>query len=272
MEGIATAYSFAQYSPQAFIPLNQNGNTLSVSAGGTLSNNTYNWYNGGTLVATNTGDSTYTVTEVGNYSVAVTNSIATELTLYSDTVAVTTLPVKVLSFTATKEGKQSLLQWTTSQEVNSNYFAVERSNDGVNFSGIGTVTAKGNTVATTNYTFTDNEPKNGTNYYRLRMVDKDGKYSYSQVRNINEAISFAASIYPNPVQTSLNLNFNSNNEATVQIEIVNAEGKTITSQQIQLAAGSSTQTINTSSLSNGTYYVRCITTDGVTEMTFVKAQ
>ncbi len=272
MEGIATAYNFANYSPQAFIPIDQNGNTLSVSAGGTLTNNTYNWYNGGTLVATNTGDSTYTVTAIGNYSVAVTNSIATQLTLYSDTIDVTTLPVKILSFTATKEGKQSLLQWTTSQEVNSNYFAVERSNDGLNFSGIGSVAARGNTVASPNYTFTDDQPKNGTNYYRLRLVDKDGKYSYSQVRNIYESISFAASIYPNPVQTNLNLNFTSNSAATVQIEIVNAEGKTITSQQIQLVAGSSTQTINTSSLSNGTYYVRCITTDGVTQMSFVKAQ
>jgi Leucine-rich repeat (LRR) protein len=80
------------YSNEKEIDVHQNGNTLSVYAGGTLSNNTYNWYNNGNLVATIVGDSTYTPIASGNYSVAVANSIATELTLYSDTIAVSTSP------------------------------------------------------------------------------------------------------------------------------------------------------------------------------------
>jgi Leucine-rich repeat (LRR) protein len=65
-----------------------NNTKLSVSAGGTLSNNTYKWYNGNVMVKTTTGDSTYTPSVAGNYSVAVTNSVATQLTLFSDSVVI----------------------------------------------------------------------------------------------------------------------------------------------------------------------------------------
>jgi hypothetical protein len=74
-----------RYYNQRYINLHQNGNTLSVYAGGTLSNNTYTWYRDGALAATITGDSTFTATASGNYNVEVTNAIATALTLKSDT-------------------------------------------------------------------------------------------------------------------------------------------------------------------------------------------
>lgn len=73
------------YGPQNTIPLHFNGRQFYVSAGGTLSNNTYNWYKGDSLVKTISGDSTYTPAFAGNYSVAVNNRIAIYLTLYSDT-------------------------------------------------------------------------------------------------------------------------------------------------------------------------------------------
>jgi hypothetical protein len=86
MENIATAFPFATYSPQVNISIQQNGNVLSVLAGGTISNNTYNWYKNGVLFKTKTGSAKITVHDDGNYSVNVTNSVATALTLYSDTV------------------------------------------------------------------------------------------------------------------------------------------------------------------------------------------
>ena len=77
--------TFLFYSPQSDIPLIQNSNIIFVQAGGTLSNNTYKWYKNDTLVSTKTGDSTFTIASAGSYSVTVTNSIATQLTLYSIT-------------------------------------------------------------------------------------------------------------------------------------------------------------------------------------------
>ena len=81
------------YSPQASIPINIHGDTLSVSAGGTLSNDTYVWYFGNTLLTTRTGDSTFIASSSGKYSVEVTNAIATQLTLYSDTLNVDSIDV-----------------------------------------------------------------------------------------------------------------------------------------------------------------------------------
>jgi hypothetical protein len=184
------------------------------------------------------------------------------------------LPIKLLSFTATKEGNQNLLQWTTTQEINSSYFSVERSSDGTNFTSIGQVTAAGNSSTTHNYTFTDKPSTTNyqpsTIFYRLKMMDKDGQFSYSVIRTINETINFAASIYPNPVQNNLSLNFNSDKATSIQVEIVNNEGKTVAAQQVEVAAGTSTQSINVASLSSGVYYVRFIGTEGETEERFVK--
>lgn len=77
--------AFVYYFPQLDIPLIQDGTTLSVAAGGTKANNTYTWYKDNTMVAVRQGDSTYTIAAPGNYSVEVTNSKATQLTLYSIT-------------------------------------------------------------------------------------------------------------------------------------------------------------------------------------------
>ena len=79
------------------------------------------------------------------------------------------------------------------------------------------------------------------------------------------------SIYPNPVQNKLNLNFTSEKAMTVQVEIVDNEGKVVATQQVQVATGASTQSINTVSLSNGSYYVRLVSTEGETELKFVNA-
>jgi hypothetical protein len=75
-----------RYDDQRQIDLHQNNNMLSVYAGGTLSNNTYTWFKDGALVATIKGDSTFTPGASGNYNVLVTNAVATDLTLKSDTV------------------------------------------------------------------------------------------------------------------------------------------------------------------------------------------
>ncbi len=83
IESIWSSQYNLNYFPQADIPLHTNGSTLSVSAGGTLSKNTYIWYNGNTLITTKTGDSTLTISGEGDYNVAVTNSVANQLTLYS---------------------------------------------------------------------------------------------------------------------------------------------------------------------------------------------
>ncbi len=181
-----------------------------------------------------------------------------------------TLPIKLLNFTAIKEGSKNLLQWTTEQEVNSSYFEVERSGDGVNYKAIGQVNGTVNSSVAKNYSLVDAKPVNGMNYYRLKMMDKDGEFSYSLVRTINEAVSFVASIYPNPVQNNLNLSFSSDKAMEVQVEVVDNEGKVVATQEMGVAAGVSIQGMNVGGLSSGVYYVRVVGSEGETEERFVK--
>ncbi|MBS1735985.1 MAG: T9SS type A sorting domain-containing protein [Bacteroidetes bacterium] len=114
------------------------------------------------------------------------------------------LPVTLLEFSAQVSGNKVVAKWATSQEKNSAYFDVERSEDGTRFSKVGSVVAKGNSNVSSDYSFDDNTPAIGFNYYRLKQVDKDGAFKYSAVVKIffgggREGIYS----YPNPVRDQL---------------------------------------------------------------------
>ncbi len=259
MELIAQTLPAATYSPQAAIPVYQNGNALSVSAGGTLSNNTYNWYKDGLLNTTIYGDSIFTPIANGSYSVAVTNTIATQLTLYSDTVSAV-LPVTLLNFTATGNGKVNVLKWTTSEEVNTTHFNIERSSDGSIFNKIGTVLANV-TGATNAYQYSDQEPLTGINYYRLQIVDKDGYTEYSPIRTAN-GDAIVSRLYPNPATNQITITFNSDKSQSAQIEVITLNGKRQKVMQVVLTPGINTQIIALNNLVSGSYVVRMTSAGG----------
>lgn len=96
LEAIAPRLRASQYTPQANLKIHFTNKLLSVNAGGTLGYNTYKWYNGSSLYKTLTGDSTYRPTVAGKYSVSVNNSLATALTLYSDTITLTAAQVNLV--------------------------------------------------------------------------------------------------------------------------------------------------------------------------------
>lgn len=265
MELIAQKFSFASYSPQANILISRQGDQLSVSAGGTLSNDTFHWYKNNALIATINGDSTYTVTSTGTYSVAVTNSIATQLTLYSDTIDITSLPVNWLSFTATNTGKSVLFNWQTANELNNNYFSVERSLNGINFSEIAQVKSKGNSTQPQQYSFEDFNYVNGQNYYRLKQVDNDGKFSYSKIVSVDFPTATTLKLYPNPVKNMLRLE-GLNPSINTIISIVDNSGKML--QQINTLSRS--YTFNLQKLSAGNYYLKIEADKKVTTLKFVK--
>ncbi len=111
------------------------------------------------------------------------------------------LPVTLLSFDVSGKKENAILQWTTSQEVNVNFFEVQRSIDGKEFIKIGLVTAFGNSASTRLYNYTDTIGKDKTYYYRLRMIDKDEAFSYSKVVSIkSQWDNTALLISPNPAR------------------------------------------------------------------------
>jgi hypothetical protein len=122
------------------------------------------------------------------------------------------LPITLRSFTAKKYGKEdALLQWTSSTEVNSSHYEIERSVDNHNWERIGTVKAAGNSTSDLNYEYIDaNLPLNRdltVFYYRLKMVDTDNLFEYSDVRKISFDIieNTTVKVYPNPAHQSVSV-------------------------------------------------------------------
>ena len=169
------------------------------------------------------------------------------------------LPVTLLFFTARKQTATSaLVEWKTSQEINSASFDVERSNDAVRFTKIGNLAAAGNSSLPISYNFTDNNPAKGMNYYRLKQIDVDARFIYSPARLVMFDGLDAATVkyYPNPTNGILFIELSSVNvnEATI-INITNASGVVVNQYKIASISGNKIQ-IDLSRYAKGTYFIQ----------------
>ncbi|SEI53260.1 Por secretion system C-terminal sorting domain-containing protein [Dyadobacter sp. SG02] len=113
------------------------------------------------------------------------------------------LPVTLISFNATTEGSQVMLSWSTSEESNSDYFEVQRSGDGVNWQVLDQIPAAGLSSTIQKYAFKDEHTLRGQNLYRLKMVDADKSYAYSQIRSVQMSGGEKIVMSPNPVSDLL---------------------------------------------------------------------
>ncbi len=170
------------------------------------------------------------------------------------------LPVVWGTFTAEKINNTALLKWTTVSEENVDRFVVERTIDGNNYAEIGSVKAKGNSTTTQSYTYTDLKPVRGNNIYRIRLIDRDGKYSYSDVKSLNfDDTRNLISIAPNPAKSLVILTVKENRK-TLQVKLFNSLGQ-------QLAAyvlTTESLPIDISKLNSGSYYIS-VTGDGINQ-------
>lgn len=117
------------------------------------------------------------------------------------------LPVELVNFNATAQPDKSvLLDWTSAAESNLDYYGVEHSINGLQFSQLGRVSAVGNSNSLENYAFIHANPASGKNYYRLRMVDEDATFKYSPVRTVNIVNKDALfTLSPNPTTGPMDL-------------------------------------------------------------------
>lgn len=118
------------------------------------------------------------------------------------------LPVKLIRFDATRLEKQVHLRWQTSEELNSDYFEIQKSADGVKWAAIGKINAAGTSMAANEYEFIDTSPKPGQNYYRLKMVDQDRTHALSAIKVVRFDSGIEKNdlaVYPNPVKNKLYL-------------------------------------------------------------------
>ena len=158
------------------------------------------------------------------------------------------LPVVLTDFTAIKNGTKADLTWVTSSELNTSLFVIERSSNGNNYTAIGKQAAAGNSSVTKKYAFSDASPLSGANYYRLRMVDIDGKFTSSAVRLVNFGIAIAVNVFPNPASSSINI---SGLPSAVIFQITALNGQVI----LEKKSTSSIETVTVANWAAGTYIV-----------------
>lgn len=178
-----------------------------------------------------------------------------------------TLPVKLISFTATMQNKNALLQWQTAEEINVARYNLQRSLDGNNFSNIGSVNAIGNSTATKNYSYTDNSINNlnaNRIYYRLQYVDIDEKVAYSKIEVINPATDQLLTVRPNPARNYIII---SSKDKIKTVSIMNLKGqtiKTISSNEL------SQQRVDIKDLPAGIYFIKALGDNQVWTKQFIK--
>jgi uncharacterized delta-60 repeat protein len=166
------------------------------------------------------------------------------------------LPLTLLSFTAFKENKTNHIKWQTAQEQKTQSFVVERATGQTGFTVLGTLNAAGNSTSVNNYSFIDAAPLTATNFYRLKMVDKDGKFTYSAIRTVNNNSSLYVSLYPNPAKEKLNLQVESDKKALLQIQVLTLHGKLMLSKTLNVDAGTSTTPIDITMFPRSGYFLK----------------
>jgi hypothetical protein len=169
------------------------------------------------------------------------------------------LAVELISFKAEKIEDKTALKWESTTEVNLSNYTIERSGDGRDFKAIGIEEPKAkNQTEKVTYTFTDNKPDLGINYYRLKMEDTDGKITYSKVVSADFGSDLRAKTSPNPFATDLNLEIDieRNVRGEVTIELFDMAGKQIRTQKVIAEGRKLNLNIQTNDLSVGTYMIR----------------
>jgi len=176
-----------------------------------------------------------------------------------------TLPIELTTFTGTMEDHGAALNWRTATELNSAFFEVERSTDGINFREIGTVQAAGTTNQSIGYQFTDDLPPTGWLYYRLKMVDEDDGFTYSDVIALkNNKLSLQVELFPNPVKAGSFLQLITDTDMSTDgfIQVFDNLGKEVLTQQLPFKARR--HKIDLGELSPGVYFVN-LSIDGEEE-------
>lgn len=169
---------------------------------------------------------------------------------FSYTVGCKAFPVKLVDFKGYIESRKNVLKWSTASEQNNNRFDIERKNNSGNFYTIGSVNGAGTSNETIHYSFDDNTPMEGINYYRLKQWDKDGKFTFSNVITLINKNNLPIKVYPNPATNKINIEF-AESRNNIQLKLVNTTG--------QIILQSPSQTIDVSHIPNGMYYLNIVT-------------
>ncbi len=168
------------------------------------------------------------------------------------------LPVELLKFQGEYLNNQILLNWQTISERNASVFVVETSTDNSSFNEVKSIKAFGNTETITNYETSLSDFKGAVLYVRLKMVDIDGKFEYSDVIAVYKE-NYTAFVYPNPFQNEINI-YSQNSNKLLSIRLNDFEGRLVHEELI--GENSGIYSFSTSKFDNGLYILELIYEDG----------
>jgi hypothetical protein len=178
------------------------------------------------------------------------------------------LPLTLVNFNAQwQTGGTVGLTWEVEDGVNANHFDIQRSADGVNWQTIGTVDASGSSSMATDYSYRDNAPLPGQDYYRLQLVDDAGYDTYSTVRVVSQSSGSGITIFPNPASDHINISFGASGvsggmgasglQGPVSIRLMNVTGQVLLQESVTNPAGQ-TITLPVAGYPSGSYLVQVL--------------
>ncbi len=192
--------------------------------------------------------------QIGSYTfqLKVTDEFGVVKTDEVNVVVTSILPVGISYFKGKISGKWNNLTWATSSETNLDRFEIFRSTDGINFNIIGSFPAGNKT-----YTYTDEKAPGGLSYYRLKNVDKNGAFTYSEIITINNNTPLIVlTKFPNPVADVLNLMVQGAVYGKLEISIHSLEGRLVKKQTVLKSDFSWKGVVNTANLQKGVYTIQ----------------
>lgn len=177
-----------------------------------------------------------------------------------------TLPIILSEFEAVLDKNVVNLNWTTQLEINSDHFAIQSSNNaGASWNNIGTISAHGNSALPITYSFTDSKPASGTNEYRLEMVDRDGKYAYSEIKAVRIGLISSFNVYPNPATDYVNVVLSGDASVNANIRLINLAGQVLMEKNVTNAGGT-TIPLAVGGFPQGSYLIMVTGSDGTKQV------
>ena len=172
------------------------------------------------------------------------------------------LPVELTSFTATSNGKEVILNWSTATELNNQLFEVQRSFEGNDFATIGFVNGKGTTTERQDYSYSDKNLSDGKYFYRLKQIDYLGRYEYSDVLEVDYRAFNSYLLeqnYPNPFNPTTTIGFGIKEKSFVKVVILNNIGEEVALVvNEEMESGFHSVEFNAANLPSGVYFYQLI--------------
>ncbi|MCJ8291786.1 MAG: T9SS type A sorting domain-containing protein [Crocinitomicaceae bacterium] len=209
--------------------------------------------------------STFTVTASGSGSIPAwvvtqigvgTVGAGASVVVNSPLAACTVLPIELIGFDVNYSNERITLEWSTLSERDNDYFTIERSNDGENWTVRSKTDGAGNSNEIINYKAFDTGYIDGDNYYRLKQTDYNGDYSYSDVVAFKIENRNTASVYPNPFGSLFHVKLNIDQTQISFLSLTDVSGREYYRNNIQLVKGMNEIEILTPDLDKGVYHLR----------------